>query len=124
MISFITRLLFLTTAIAVATVLEAPQAHKSPGKRGLAFGKGASTPENFGRPGAEYTKFFSGHNRVTWMYDWEAVIDAEPIDLEFVPMLHSDAPVFTRGWNDAVQHAQRVYRTRSVLSFNEPDHDR
>ena len=121
MISSITRLLFLITAIAVATALEAPQAHKSPGKRGLAFAKSASARENLGRPGAEYTKFFSGPNQVTWMYDWEAVIDAEPIDLEFVPMLHSDDPVFTGGWNNAVQHAQRVYRTRYVLSFNEPD---
>jgi hypothetical protein len=92
------------------------------GKRGLAFAKSATNAVNQGRPGAEYTQYFAGYSQITWMYDWEGVIDGRAIDLEYVPMLHDDQKVFTDGWADAVAYAQQHYRTKYILSFNEPDH--
>jgi phenylpropionate dioxygenase-like ring-hydroxylating dioxygenase large terminal subunit len=91
------------------------------GKRGLAFAKGADNPRNLGKPGADYTQYFQGKSSIVWMYDWEGVIDGSAIDLEFVPMLHEDSPVFTGGWVDAVNWARENTHTGYVLSFNEPD---
>lgn len=54
------------------------------GKRGLAF------PKQFnGQAGSQWTQPFAGSSQVTWMYDWEAVIDGTPAQgLEYVPLLH------------------------------------
>lgn len=54
------------------------------GKRGIAF------PKQFnGQSGSQWTHAFAGQSQITWMYDWEAVIDGEPIKgLEYVPLLH------------------------------------
>ncbi|KAH8692545.1 glycosyl hydrolase catalytic core-domain-containing protein [Phaeosphaeriaceae sp. PMI808] len=92
------------------------------GKRGLAFGKGADNPVNLGKPGALYTHYFKGYSQITWMYDWEGIIDGQAIDLEYVPMLHDDRPVFTNAWADAVARAKQSHYTKYILSFNEPDH--
>jgi hypothetical protein len=91
------------------------------GKRGLAFAKSANNAVNQGRSGAEYTQYFAGYSQITWMYDWEGVIDGRAIDLEYVPMLRDDQKVFTDGWADAVAYAQQHYGTKYILSFNEPD---
>jgi hypothetical protein len=91
------------------------------GKRGLAFGKSANDPVNRKRPGAEYTQYFNGYSQITWMYDWEGIIDGHAIDLEYVPMLHDDQDMFTSAWADAVAFARQNYRTKHILSFNEPD---
>jgi hypothetical protein len=54
------------------------------GKRGLAF------PKQFnGQAGSAYTQPFAGKSQISWMYDWEAVIDGTPAPgLEYVPLLH------------------------------------
>lgn len=93
------------------------QRRAATGKRGLAF------PKNFhGNPGSAYTHSFAGHSKISWMYDWEAVIDGEPVGgLEFVPLLHSNQDWCTSGWTQNVANAQSKYQVTHVLSFNEPD---
>lgn len=77
--------LFLTLA-GLATLMEAsPLKPRGGGKRGLAFPK-----EYSGTAGSQYTHSFAGSSKVTWMYDWEAVIDGNAISLEYVPLLHSN----------------------------------
>jgi hypothetical protein len=49
------------------------------------------------------------------------VIEGEPIDLEYVPLLHSNQEWCTQGWVDNVARAQKTYKVSHVLSFNEPD---
>jgi hypothetical protein len=67
----------------------AHQRSAAAGKRGIAF------PKQFnGSPGSAYTKLFAGSSQVTWMYDWEAVIDGAPAsNLNYVPLLHCKVPV-------------------------------
>jgi hypothetical protein len=86
------------------------------GKRGLAFPK-----QNNGVAGSQYTHHFAGASKVTWMYDWEAVIDGQAVDLEYVPLLHSNENWCAEGWFTNVAAAQKKYKVSSILSFNEPD---
>jgi hypothetical protein len=87
------------------------------GKRGLAF------PKQFnGQPGSSFTQPFEGHSQVTWLYDWEAVIDGTPAKgLEYVPLLHSNQDWCTSGWTQNVANARSKYDVKYVLGFNEPD---
>jgi hypothetical protein len=87
------------------------------GKRGLAF------PKQFNnQAGSQWTKQFAGSSKVTWMYDWEAVIDGSAVSgLEYVPLLHSNQDWCTTGWTQNVANARKNYNVKSVLSFNEPD---
>jgi hypothetical protein len=95
----------------------APTKRASAGKRGIAFPK-----QNNGVAGSQYTKLFKGHDQITWMYDWEAVIDGTPVDgLEYVPLLHSNQDWCTTGWANNVANAKKNYKVSHVLSFNEPD---
>lgn len=113
-------LLALLGLISIADA-ESVKPRNTGGKRGLAFAKGANDAVNRGRPGSYYTHYFQDHSKITWMYDWEAVVDGDAADLEYVPMLHNDQQVFTGGWADAVALAQQKYGATCVLSFNEPD---
>lgn len=113
----------LWTLASLSTLVEAAplQARQYPttssGKRGLAFPK-----ENNGVAGSSYTQYFSGSSKVTWMYDWEAVIDGTPAsNLEFVPLLHDAESWCTQGWFDNVASARKQYNVQSILGFNEPD---
>ncbi|KAH8732804.1 hypothetical protein GQ44DRAFT_601580 [Phaeosphaeriaceae sp. PMI808] len=92
------------------------QRRAASGKRGLAF------PKQFnGQAGSSYTKPFAG-SQVSWMYDWEAVIDGETAQgLEYVPLLHSNQDWCTSGWTQNVANARSKYDVKYVLSFNEPD---
>ncbi|KAL5121348.1 hypothetical protein ACEQ8H_000816 [Pleosporales sp. CAS-2024a] len=89
----------------------------SSGKRGLAF------PKQFnGQAGSAFTQVFQGQSSITWMYDWEAVIDGTPLKgLEYVPLLHSNEAWCTEGWTQNVAAARSKYNVKSILSFNEPD---
>jgi hypothetical protein len=73
-------------ALATFTSLmeASPIRRGSAGKRGLAF------PKQFnGQAGSAYTQPFAGKSQISWMYDWEAVIDGTPAPgLEYVPLLH------------------------------------
>jgi hypothetical protein len=101
----------------LSTFIEAtPLKPRGGGKRGLAFPK-----QNNGVAGSQYTHAFSNAPKVTWMYDWEAVIDGTPINLEYVPLLHSNQQWCTEGWFTNVANAQKQYKVSHVLSFNEPD---
>jgi hypothetical protein len=101
----------------LSTMIEAsPLQPRGGGKRGLAFPK-----QHNGVAGSQYTRHFAGKSKVTWMYDWEAVIDGQAVDLEYVPLLHSNQNWCTEGWFTNVAAAQQKYRVTSVLSFNEPD---
>jgi len=107
----------LLTLAGLSTFTDAiPLKARGGGKRGLAFPK-----QNNGVAGSTYTKQFSGSNQVTWMYDWEAVIDGQPIDVEYVPLLHSNEQWCTQGWAANFAAAQKQYKVSHVLSFNEPD---
>jgi hypothetical protein len=88
------------------------------GKRGIAFPKAFN-----GQQGSSFTHAFAGQaSKISWMYDWEAVIDGEPIQgLEYVPLLHSNQQWCTEGWTQNVANARSKYDVKSVLSFNEPD---
>ena len=94
-----------------------PIRRASSGKRGLAF------PKQFnGQPGATFTQAFNGKDSISWMYDWEAVIDGTPrSDLEYVPLLHSNQQWCTEGWEQNVANARAKYNVQNILSFNEPD---
>lgn len=95
----------------------APTKRASAGKRGLAFPK-----QNNGVAGSTYTQLFKSYDQITWMYDWEAVIDGTPVSgLEYVPLLHSNQDWCTAGWTANVANAQKNYNVKNVLSFNEPD---
>lgn len=110
------------TLAGLSTLLEAAPLRArnyptSANKRGLAFPK-----ENSGTAGSAYTQYFAGSSKVTWMYDWEAVIDGTPLSgLEFVPLLHDNEDWCTSGWSANVAAARQKYNVTSVLSFNEPD---
>ena len=109
--------LFMGLAALGAFTDAAPTKRASAGKRGIAFPK-----QNNGVAGSQYTKLFKGHDQITWMYDWEAVIDGTPVDgLEYVPLLHSNQDWCTSGWATNVANAQKNYKVSHVLSFNEPD---
>ncbi|KAF2831405.1 hypothetical protein CC86DRAFT_138871 [Ophiobolus disseminans] len=86
------------------------------GKRGLAF------PKQFkGQAGSQWTKYFA-NSQVSWMYDWEAVIDGEAVaGVEYVPLLHSNQDWCTSGWASNVAAARQKYTVENILSFNEPD---
>lgn len=94
-----------------------PIRRSSSGKRGLAF------PKQFnGQAGSQYTHAFDGQSSISWMYNWEAVIDGEPIkNVEYVPLLHSNQQWCTEGWTQNVANARSKYDVKYVLSFNEPD---
>lgn len=107
-------------ALAAFTgLMEASPIHRraGAGKRGIAF------PKQFnGQAGSQFTHAFEGKSAISWMYDWEAVIDGEPVGgLEFVPLLHSNQQWCTEGWEQNVKNAQSKYDVKYVLSFNEPD---
>jgi hypothetical protein len=108
---------FLLALAGLSAMTEAsPLKARGGGKRGLAFPK-----QNNGVAGSQYTHHFSGASKVTWMYDWEAVIDGEAVNLEYVPLLHSNENWCLEGWFDNVAAAQKKYKVSSILSFNEPD---
>jgi hypothetical protein len=103
---------------ALTSLMEAsPIRRASSGKRGIAF------PKNFnGQQGSAFTHAFDGKSQVSWMYDWEAVIDGSPISgLEYVPLLHSNEEWCTTGFTDNVNAARNQYNVKNILSFNEPD---
>ena len=101
----------------LSTFIEAtPLQARGGGKRGLAFPK-----QHNGVAGSQYTHQFANSGKITWMYDWEAVIDGTPINLEYVPLLHSNQQWCTEGWFNNVANAQAKYSVSHVLSFNEPD---
>lgn len=101
----------------LSTLIEAsPLRLRDGGKRGLAFPK-----QHNGVPGSQWTRYFAGSSKVTWMYDWEAVIDGEAPDLEFVPLLHSNQEWCASTWNTNIENARKKYKVSHVLSFNEPD---
>ncbi|KAJ4325820.1 hypothetical protein N0V94_000381 [Neodidymelliopsis sp. IMI 364377] len=109
--------LFLSLAALTVVTEAAPTKRASAGKRGLAFPK-----QNNGVAGSTYTQMFKNYDQITWMYDWEAVIDGTPISgLEYVPLLHSNQDWCTSGWATNVAAAQKNYKVSHVLSFNEPD---
>ena len=111
---------FFLTLAGLSTLMEAAPLRArddATGKRGLAFPK-----ENSGTAGSAYTQYFSGASKVTWMYDWEAVIDGTALSgLEFVPLLHDNEAWCADGWFANVAAAQKQYNVKSVLAFNEPD---
>jgi hypothetical protein len=87
------------------------------GKRGLAFPK-----QQNGQAGSQWTTHFAGSSKITWMYDWEAVIDGQALSgLEYVPMLHSNQDWCVSGWLENVANARKNYNVQHILSFNEPD---
>ncbi|KAF1932016.1 glycoside hydrolase family 128 protein [Didymella exigua CBS 183.55] len=109
--------LFMGLAALAALTEAAPTKRASAGKRGLAFPK-----QNNGVAGSTYTQLFKSYDQITWMYDWEAVIDGTPVSgLEYVPLLHSNQDWCTSGWTTNVANAKKSYSVKSVLSFNEPD---
>lgn len=109
--------LFMGLAALGAFTDAAPTKRASAGKRGIAVPK-----QNNGVAGSQYTKLFKGHDQITWMYDWEAVIDGTPVEgLEYVPLLHSNQEWCTSGWANNVANAKKNYKVSHVLSFNEPD---
>ncbi|KAH5504346.1 hypothetical protein HBI52_160030 [Parastagonospora nodorum] len=64
-----------------------------------------------GQPGAAFTQAFNGKDSISWMYDWEAVIDSTPrSDLEYVPLLHSNQQWCTEGWEQNVANARAKYQ--------------
>ena len=81
------------------------------GKRGLAF------PKQFnGQAGSQWTKYFAGSNKITWMYDWEAVIDGQgPSNLEYVPLLHSNQDWCVSGWVRVYMY--EVYLRQTLISY-------
>ncbi|CBX95492.1 hypothetical protein IAQ61_004318 [Plenodomus lingam] len=93
-----------------------PLQRRNAGKRGLAFPK-----EHNGQPGSQWTHQFDWSDQLFWMYNWEAVIIGDAIDLEYVPLLHSNQPWCTEGWFANVAAARQKYRVTSILGFNEPD---
>lgn len=103
---------------ALAALTEAAPTKRAPaGKRGIAFPK-----QHNGVAGSTYTHYFQSYLQVTWMTNWEAVIDGTPLPgLEYVPLLHSNLEWCTAGWATNVANAQKNYDVKSVLSFNEPD---
>ncbi|KAF1839974.1 glycoside hydrolase family 128 protein [Cucurbitaria berberidis CBS 394.84] len=108
---------FFLTLAGLSTLMEAtPLKPRGGGKRGLAFPKQYS-----GTAGSQYTHSFAGCSKVTWMYDWEAVIDGDAISLEYVPLLHSNEAWCTEGWFNNIANAQKKYQVSHVLAFNEPD---
>jgi hypothetical protein len=127
-----TSLLF---ALAAFTgLMEAsPIRRTSTSKRGIAF------PKQFnGQAGSAFTQPFAGKSQISWMYDWEAVIDGTPASgLEYVPLLHryviqiavsvlslilnSNQDWCTSEWTQNVVNARSKYDVKYVLSFNEPD---
>ncbi|KAL6711899.1 hypothetical protein ACN47E_002942 [Coniothyrium glycines] len=107
----------LLTLAGLSTLSEAAALKpRGGGKRGLAFPK-----QHNGVPGSQYTHAFANAPKVSWMFDWEAVIDGEAIDLEYVPLLHSNQQWCTEGWFNNVAAAQKKYKVTHVMSFNEPD---
>jgi hypothetical protein len=110
---------------ALSGVMEASPMHghahvhhrSGAGKRGIAF------PKQFnGQAGSQWTHAFGAQSQITWMYDWEAVIDGEPAQgLEYVPLLHSNQDWCTSGWSQNVANARSKYDVKYILSFNEPD---
>lgn len=89
----------------------------SSGKAGLAF------PKQFNnQAGSQWTKHFAGSSKITWMYDWEAVIDGQVgSNWEYVPLLHSNQDWCVSGWTENVANARKNYNVKNILSFNEPD---
>jgi hypothetical protein len=111
----LTSTFFLALA-GLSTMIEAsPLQPRGGSKRGLAFPK-----QHNGAPGSQWTHKFAG-SKVSWMYDWEAVIDGTPLDLEYVPLLHSNQQWCTEGWFNNVANAKKNYKVSHILSFNEPD---
>jgi len=101
----------------LSTFTEAfPLKPRNSGKRGLAFPK-----QHNGVAGSQYTHAFGSSNKISWMYDWEAVIDGTPISLEYVPLLHSNQQWCTEGWFANVAAAKKQYTVTHALAFNEPD---
>lgn len=111
--TFIMALAGLSTLIEASPIL--PRGTGS--KRGLAFPK----QDDKGVAGSKYTHSFAGSNKISWMYDWEAVIDGEALDLEYVPLLHSNQEWCASTWTNNVANARKNYKVTSLLSFNEPD---
>ena len=110
---------FILALAGLSTMIEASplKPRGGSGKRGLAFPK-----QHNGVAGSQYTRHFAGASKVTWMYDWEAVIDGQAVSgLEYVPLLHSNESWCADGWFANVAAAQQKYKVTSVLSFNEPD---
>jgi hypothetical protein len=97
-------LLGLTTFISAAPV---SLTRRGTGKRGLVYAKGSDG----------LTNYFSNGSQVSWMYDWEATVNHGSSGLEYVPMLHSNDPVFTSVFEQNVKAANPTH----VLGFNEPD---
>jgi hypothetical protein len=107
---------FIMALAGLSTMIEAsPLQARGGSKRGLAFPK-----QHNGVAGSQWTHKFSG-SKVSWMYDWEAVIDGTPLDLEYVPLLHSNQQWCTEGWANNIANAKKNYKVSHVLSFNEPD---
>ena len=107
---------FILALAGLSSMIEAsPLQARGGSKRGLAFPKNHN-----GVSGSQWTHKFAG-SKVSWMYDREAVIDGTPLDLEYVPLLHSNQQWCTEGWTQNVANARSKYDVKYVLSFNEPD---
>lgn len=107
----------LLTLAGLSTFTDAaPLQARGGNKRGLAFPK-----QHNGVPGSQWTHQFADSDKISWMYDWEAVIDGEAIDREYVPLLHSNQQWCTEGWFTNVAAAQQKYKVSHILGFNEPD---
>ncbi|CAA9957423.1 hypothetical protein CFE70_001001 [Pyrenophora teres f. teres 0-1] len=108
---------FFIALAGLSTITEAsPLQARGGSKRGLAFPKNHN-----GVSGSQYTHAFDGTSKLGWMYDWEAVIDGQAINLEFVPLLHSNQEWCTQTWFNNMDNARKNYKVSHVLAFNEPD---
>lgn len=108
---------FIMALAGLSTLTEAsPLLPRGGGKRGLAFPK-----QHNGVPGSQWTHLLADSSKITWMYDWEAVIDGNAPDLEYVPLLHSNQDWCASTWANNVANARKNYKVSHILSFNEPD---
>lgn len=92
----------------VVTALCFSAASAASGKRGLAYNNGSLTLP------------FKGSTQISWMYDWyQAYNPPVNTDLEYVPMLWSNAADLEASWASNVAKMQAA-GSKHLLAFNEP----
>jgi hypothetical protein len=108
---------FIMALAGLSTLIEAsPLLPRGGSKRGIAFPK-----QHNGVAGSQWARIMAESSKISWMYNWEAVIDGEAPDLEYVPLLHSNQEWCASTWANNVANARKNYKVSHILSFNEPD---
>ncbi|PWN27633.1 hypothetical protein BDZ90DRAFT_232054 [Jaminaea rosea] len=95
--------------VALTALCFASAVFAAGGKRGLAYNN------------ASLTLPFKGSSHISWAYDWyQAYTTPYNTDLEYVPMLWSDAADLRASWASNVARMQAA-GSKHLLAFNEPD---